>query len=85
MNTVNEQIITIYAIKSSKDDRIYVRMSVNTEKRLEEHNSGKTKSTKGFRPWKIIFKEECLGWDNARRREKYWKSGCGKEQLKRLI
>ena len=54
-----EDLYYIYAIKSDFDKRIYVGISMNVQKRLEEHNAGKTKSTKGYRPWKIIYKEEC--------------------------
>ena len=48
----------VYAIKSELDGRVYVGFSADVDKRLKEHNSGKTKSTKGFRPWFIIFTEE---------------------------
>ena len=55
------------------------------ERRLKEHNSGKTKSTKGFIPWKLIFTEICENRKIARLREKYYKSGIGKEFLKQKI
>ncbi len=73
----------VYAIKSSKDRRIYVGMSLNPEKRLKSHNAGEVFSTKGFRPWTLLFFENC-GTQRmyARKREKYWKSGIGKEKLK---
>jgi putative endonuclease len=74
----------IYAIKSIKDGRIYVGMSQNTERRLLEHNNGEVFSTKGFRPWILIFFENAgTSRAYARSREKYWKSGCGKEKLKK--
>ena len=73
----------VYAIKSKKDGRIYVGMSTNPEKRLKEHNTGEVFSTKGFTPWIPIFLENCgLDRKQARIREKYWKSGIGKEKLK---
>jgi putative endonuclease len=72
----------IYAIKSSFDNRIYVGFTVNLEKRLKEHNQGKTKSTKGFRPWSLLYNEVVETRLEARKREKYFKSGCGKEFLK---
>ena len=74
----------VYAIKSQKDGRIYVGFTNDLPKRLEEHNSGKTKSTKGFRPWKLIYSEEIQTREMARKREKYLKSGTGKEFLKSL-
>ena len=72
----------IYAIKSSFDGRIYVGFTSDLKNRLKEHNCGKTKSTKGFRPWSLIYEEKVETREEARKREKYLKSGCGKELLK---
>ncbi len=77
-------MFTVYAIKSDVDGRIYVGFTIDFEKRLKEHNAGKTKSTKGFRPWKKLYIEEAETRLNARAREKYLKSGVGKEFLKSL-
>ncbi|MBD77843.1 MAG: endonuclease [Crocinitomicaceae bacterium] len=74
----------IYAIKSEKDGRIYVGMSMDYQKRVIEHNSGKTKSTKGYLPWKLIYVERVLTRIEARTREKFLKAGSGKEFLKGL-
>jgi len=75
----------VYAIKSLLDGRIYVGMTMNVSKRLMEHNSGKIKSTKGFRPWQLIYSESLPSRVEARNREKYLKSGSGKEFLKSLV
>ena len=74
----------IYAIMSSFDNRIYVGFTADLENRIKEHNQGKTKSTKGFRPWSLLYTEKVITRDDARKREKYFKSGCGKEFLKNL-
>lgn len=74
----------VYAIQSEQDGRIYVGFSKDVAIRLKQHNSGKTKSTKGFRPWKLIYSEKADGRLQAREREKYYKSGSGKEFLKSL-
>ncbi|AGA77613.1 GIY-YIG nuclease family protein [Echinicola vietnamensis] len=76
---------TVYAIKSTVANRIYVGFTSDLKRRMREHNSGKTKSTKGFMPWKLIFTEEVEPRVLARIREKYWKSGIGKKKLKSLI
>lgn len=76
---------SIYAICSEKDKRIYVGMSKDVEKRIEYHNKGGVTSTKGYKPWYIIYKEFVGNRHEARIREKYYKSGCGKEFLKKLI
>jgi putative endonuclease len=74
----------VYAIKSDVDERIYVGMTTDVFKRIAEHNSGKTKSTKGYRPWQLIYTESLTSRPAARIREKYLKSGVGKEFLKSL-
>lgn len=74
----------VYAIKSKKDDRIYVGISGNPEKRLCEHNSGEAKSTKFYRPWTLIYKKFIGSRAAAREVEKKLKSGCGKEFLKQI-
>ncbi len=74
---------TVYAIRSKVDGRIYVGFTDNPERRIKEHNSGKTKSTKGYVPWELFYTETALSRTEARSREMYLKSGCGKEFLKR--
>jgi putative endonuclease len=75
----------VYAIKSETDGRIYVGFSENVQNRVKEHNSGKTKSTKGYRPWKLFFTEEGKTRIEARKLEKYYKGGSGKEKLKNMV
>ena len=72
----------VYVLKSETHFRFYVGMTQRLEERLKEHNSGKTKSTKGYGPWKLFFFEECSSRLEARMREKYLKSGAGKEYIK---
>ncbi|WP_411273908.1 GIY-YIG nuclease family protein [Daejeonella sp.] len=78
-------MFTVYALQSSVDGRIYVGFSSDVNKRLIQHNSGKTKSTKGFRPWAVIYTLEVERRDDARKKEIYFKSGYGKEFLKALV
>jgi putative endonuclease len=73
----------VYVIVSeTKGLRFYVGLSANVDRRIAEHNSGKTRSTKGYRPWKFFFSEEFPNRVVAREREKYYKSGSGKESIK---
>lgn len=75
----------VYAIRSKIKNYIYVGLTTNLEKRLKQHNKGYTKSTKPFRPFEIIYFEEVETRILARKREKYFKSGIGKEFLRKLI
>ncbi len=75
----------VYAIQSQKDGRLYVGLSKNPTTRLKDHNFGRVFSTKKFRPWKIVFVENIDNRIAAREREKYLKSGIGKEYLKFIV
>ena len=58
-----------YIIESAKTGNWYYGHSDNLERRIEEHNSGSTKSTKGKGPWKLIFKRPFLSRLEANRFE----------------
>ena len=75
----------VYAIKSEKDSRIYVGITADFKRRLKEYNEGKTKSTKGYRPWKLVYFQSVENRCDARELEKKWKSGSGKEFLKSIV
>ena len=72
----------VYVIRSEIDGRIYIGMSQNLSRRIKEHNKGLTKSTKGYRPWKLMYFEKYPTRMLARSRERYLKSGIGRELLK---
>jgi putative endonuclease len=76
-------MFTVYAIKSLVDGRIYVGFTKNLQRRLDEHNNGRVRSTKFYVPWVIIYTEPALDRLSARLKEKKLKSGSGKEFLKR--
>lgn len=72
----------IYGLYFS-DREIYIGMSNNIEQRIKEHRVGRVKSTKQYKGlFKVLLIEECDNRIKARQREKYWKSGYGKERLK---
>jgi len=72
---------TIYAIIFSNRN-IYIGMTNDLDRRVKEHKRGKTKTTKNRSIKRILTIEKCKDRLYAREREKYWKSGCGKEFLK---
>jgi putative endonuclease len=75
----------VYAIKSCNRNYIYVGITNNFTRRLNEHQKGKEKTTRSYAPFKVIIIEERKSRPEARKREKYLKSGCGKEYLKSLL
>ena len=75
----------VYALFSVKDDEHYIGYTNNLKKRLEEHNRGKNFSTKSRRPFKLIYFEACLNEDDAKQREKYFKTTIGRRFLSRRL
>ena len=78
-------MITVYVIESITDATWYTGMAKDAVTRLKEHNAGKNRFTKGHRPWKKIYTEECPEWTSGRKREKYLKSAAGKKWLIKYI
>lgn len=81
---VNSLNFTVYAIKSLTRNYIYVGLTNNLIRRLSEHNAGQNKSTKAYKPFILIHNEIYPNRVQARNREKYLKSGIGKEFLRTL-
>ncbi len=73
----------VYVLKSCVDKSFYIGLSTDPERRLKEHNAGKTRSLKCKRPLKLVKTEECMSLQEARAKEKYYKSGWGRELLKK--
>ena len=78
-------MIVVYAIRSLVRNYVYVGMTKDLERRLSEHNNGENRSTKAYRPFVLIYLENFPDRKSAREKEKYLKSGIGKEFLKSLL
>jgi putative endonuclease len=78
-------MIYLYVIKSENNGDLYVGICKDVAVRVKEHNSGKNRYTKGLKPWKLVLVEEYPDWEQARLKEKYYKSGSGKENLKKSL
>jgi len=85
MSDVEGKMFFVYALKSVNRNYIYVGLTDNVTRRISQHNSGKGKATKPYLPFVLILVEEYSSGIEARTREKYLKSGIGKEFLKSLI
>jgi len=72
----------VYVLKSEKDGNIYIGITNNIERRVRQHNTAKNLSTKYRIPFRLIYKEKHKNRIEARAREKFLKSGCGREWIK---
>ena len=75
----------VYILYSDDFRRTYSGISDDVERRLEQHNGKQSKSTKAFVPWRIIHTEEFETRMEARKKEKYFKSGVGRDYMKTLL
>ncbi len=72
----------VYILKSLKDHKRYIGFTSDLERRILEHNSGLVKSTRNRKPFELIYTEEFEIKEQAMAREKFFKSGKGREFLK---
>jgi putative endonuclease len=64
-----------YILKSEKDKRLYIGYTSDLKKRFFQHNNGEVTATKNRRPLKLIYYQAFLSETDARREERYLKSG----------
>ncbi len=75
----------VYVLYSLKDKKHYIGFTKNLKQRINAHNNGLNTSTCSRRPLIIIFAESFLSEKDARKREKFLKSGRGREVLKEIL
>ena len=78
-------MFTVYVLHSQNFNRTYTGLTNNLKRRLKEHNSKQNRTTKAYIPWKVVHKEEFETRIEAREREKYLKSGIGRDFIKSII
>jgi putative endonuclease len=67
------------------DNSFYTGYTNNLERRLEEHNEGKSRYTSKKIPWKIVYFEEFGEKSDAIKREFFLKKQKSREFYLRLI
>ncbi len=65
---------TTYILKSIKFDKYYIGQTSNLEKRLAEHNKGRSKSTKPYLPYELTFHKSFDSRKDAMKEEKKLKN-----------
>ncbi len=70
-----------YVLLSERDGRFYTGSTSDVRARFRDHNAGRVRSTAYRRPLKLIYYEACVHLADARRRERFLKTGKGKQYL----
>ena len=72
----------IYWLISEDSAKTYIGYTNDLKRRIVEHKRGDTKSTKEFGNFRCLRIEKMLRLEEARKRERYWKSAAGRKKLK---
>jgi putative endonuclease len=74
-----------YVLRSLEDGKLYTGMSPDVDRRLRDHNSGKTRSLRHRRPLVLVYKEVFETRSEAIAREYYLKTAEGGALKQRLV
>jgi len=75
-------MVTVYVLQGR--NKRYVGITNNLDRRLAEHRSGNTKGGQIIGQFRLLHAEELPDYTSARKREKFFKSGQGREFLSSL-
>ncbi len=73
----------VYILRSDKDGKLYIGFTNKLSKRLSRHRSGKVFSTSWRLPLELVYYEAYLSESDARKREKFFKTGWGRNYIMR--
>ena len=74
----------VYVLRSGTTGRRYVGSCENVDERVRRHNAGHSKSTRHGVPWVLIHTESFSTRSEAVGKERYYKSGRGRDELEHL-
>jgi len=77
-------MVTLYIINSLVKKFRYVGITNNLNKRIIQHNNGNNKSTRLYRPFELIYTENLINYKEARKRERFFKSGIGRKFIDQI-
>ncbi len=75
----------MYVLWSPSAGRLYTGSTADLEDRLARHNAGQSKATRYGVPWQVVRVEHFATRAEAVRRERFLKTGRGREELGKLL
>jgi putative endonuclease len=75
----------MYILRSDKTGRLYTGHTSDLSRRLAEHNSGMTTSTRHGAPWQLLDFETFSFRSQAMERERHLKTGKGRDGVKAVL
>jgi len=74
-----------YVLLSEQSNRYYIGSTKDISRRVAQHNSGKNRSTKSYRPWKLVYSEAFETLAEARQREREIKSWKSRQYMEKAL
>jgi len=74
----------VYVLRSKETGRRYIGSCADVDDRLRRHNAGESKATKHGIPWIVLHVEKFATRSAAMSRERYYKTGRGRDELNLL-
>jgi len=78
-------VFYVYILQSQIDNSFYIGYTTNLDRRLKEHNSGKSRYTAKKIPWILVYSEKSADKTAAINRERFLKKQRNREFYCRLI
>ena len=75
----------VYTLFSKRYHELYKGFTNDLDKRWKEHKKGLVASTRDKRPLDLIFYEAYKNKEDALNREKYFKTGWGRNYLRNIL
>lgn len=76
---------SVYVLHSAEIDKFYVGYTKDINKRVKHHNLGLNRWSKRGIPWKLIYSEEYNNKSEALKRERFLKTGKGREFIRARV
>ncbi len=75
----------VYVLRSKTTNRFYTGLTSDLPRRLGQHNTEYSVSTKHRGPWEFVHQEPFQTYAEAVQREKELKTGKGRDEVKRIL
>ena len=75
----------VYILQSEKNNSYYIGSTIDINRRLLEHNSGKVTSTKRYLPFQLMLKQEYSSIEAAQKVERKLKSFKRRDFISKIV
>ncbi len=75
----------VYILLNETGTKTYTGVSNDIPTRLRDHNEGQVKSSRPYRPYRLIHTEVFSTLSDARNKERFYKSTTGRRKLKDIL